>query len=186
MGDPAKKSARYEDLYHIPENMVGEIIDGELYVHPRPSMKHSNVVSGLQDELGPPYRRGRGGPGGWVILFEPELRLGENTLVPDLAGWKKERLPAPPKTNWCDIAPDWVCEVLSPSTIRMDKTRKMPAYAQHNVSHLWLVDPRAKTLDVFRLESKRWLLVSSHAEDDLVRAEPFREIEISLADLWWE
>lgn len=186
MSDLARKVATYEDLYDIPENRVGEIIDGELIVTPRPSARHASTAFGLSSELGPPYRFGRGdGPGGWVILFEPELRLGDHILVPDLAAWKNERLPAPPKENWISVTPDWVCEILSPSTFRLDKIRKMPIYAEQHIPCLWLIDPLTKTLDVFRLENGRWFLLGSYIEDDRVRAEPFLEVEIELRNLWW-
>lgn len=186
MSDPARRIAIYADLHNIPENMVGEIIGGELVVTPRPSARHASAAFGLSSELGPPYRFGRGdGPGGWVILFEPELRLGDHILVPDLAAWKRERLPAPPEENWISVTPDWVCEILSPSTVRLDKIRKMPLYAEYIVPYLWLIDPSAKTLDVFKLETGRWVLQASYGEDDQVRAEPFLEVEIELSNLWW-
>jgi len=181
---PVSKRAVYEDLCNLPENVTGEIIDGELHTAPRPSPKHSNVSSGLGGEIVPPYKLGRGGPGGWWILFEPEVLLGEDVLVPDLAGWKKEKLPELPETNWIAVPPDWICEVLSPATIRTDRVKKMPKYAQFEVQHAWLIDPVAGTMEVFRLESNRWLLLNTYAGDDKARAEPFQEIEISLSDLW--
>ena len=184
MSYPAKKPATYEDLYNIPENMIGEIISGELTVTPRPTPRHMNVVTILSEEIGPPYRRGRGGPGGWIFLYETEIRLGEDIVVPDLAGWRKERFPTELKHNWIPVAPDWVCEVLSQSTFRTDKVRKMPLYAQHGVGHIWLIDPVAMTMDAFRLESGRWSLLASFSESDKVRVEPFQEIEINLGDLW--
>lgn len=185
MGEIAKKEATYNDLLGIPENRIGEIINGELYTVPRPSPRHSMVVSSLGAEIVNPFSKGRGGPGGWIILFEPELLIDQNILVPDLAGWKKERLPHLPETNWIAVSPDWVCEVLSPRTIQTDKTKKMPIYAKHNVRHVWLMDPMAKTLDVFALlPSGGWELVGSFAENDTVMAVPFHEIEIHLADLW--
>jgi Uma2 family endonuclease len=182
----ALKKVTYEDLYTLPDNMIGEIIDGELVAVPRPSFRHSNVVSGITDEIKSPFQRGRGGPGGWIILYEPEICLGENILVPDLAGWKKERLPKPPEKNFTPIAPDWICEVLSPGTVRIDRIRKMPIYAKFGVLYAWLIDPIEKTLEVYRLENSRWVLFSVHSENDRVRAEPFQEVEIALEYLWWE
>ena len=184
MSDPARKRATYEDLYGIPENTIGEIVNGELIVTPRPAPKHMNVVTILSEEIGPPYRRGRGGPGGWIFLYETEVRFGEDIVVPDLAGWRKERFPTELEHNWIPVAPDWVCEVLSPSTFRNDKVRKMPVYARYGVGHIWLIDPAAMTMDAFRLESGRWSLLASFSENDKVRVEPFLEIEISLEDLW--
>jgi Uma2 family endonuclease len=186
MPTTAKKKATYEDLYNIPENMIGEIIDGELFLSPRPSPKHSRAASRLQQTIGGPYDLGQGGgPGGWTILFEPELRLGKDVpLVPDLAGWKRERLPELPEENWISVSPDWICEVLSPSTVRVDRVKKMPKYAQAGVPFLWMIDPANKALDVFKLESGKWVLASSYVEDDKVHAEPFQEMELELALLW--
>ncbi len=184
MGEPAKKPATYEDLHDLPENVTGEIVGGELFATPRPSSRHTHAASVLGIEVGPAYHFGRGGPGGWVILDETEILLGENLLVPDLAGWKRERFPGVPKENWISVSPDWVCEVLSPRTARLDKVRKMPVYARYAVPHLWLVDPAARTLDVFTLSDGKWVLSASFAEDDRVRAEPFAEIEFELSNLW--
>jgi len=187
MTEPARKRAVYEDLYNIPENMTGEIINGELIVTPRPSRKHTIVTSRLGYEIGPPYDFGRGGgPGGWVILDEPEIAFGENILVPDLAGWKKERFPIEEPHNWISVAPDWVCEILSPGTAQVDRTEKMPLYAQHQVSHAWLIDPILKTLEVFRFEPGRWVVLGVYAKSARVRAEPFSEIELDLGLLWLE
>lgn len=186
MGEPAESKATYDDLRDIPETMVGEIIDGELHTLPRPSPKHAKVASELGAVIMYPYRFGRGGPGGWIFLDEPEIRFGENILVPDIAGWKKERFPAELETNWIDVAPDWICEVLSPGTMRLDKTRKMPIYADNRVPYLWLINPMDKTLDVFKRVSGGWLLLSTFAENDTARAEPFQEIEIDLGEFWLE
>lgn len=185
--EAARKRATYDDLYTIPENTTGEIIDGELIVTPRPSRKHIYTTSTLGAEIAPPYQFGRGGgPGGWIILIEPEIMFGEYILVPDLAGWRKERFPVSEETNSICAAPDWACEVLSPSTIRVDKIKKMSVYGQYGVQNLWLIDPLAKTLDVFRLESGKWVVAGFYAENDKVRAEPFQEIEIELGNLWLE
>ncbi|MDR3554585.1 MAG: Uma2 family endonuclease [Syntrophobacteraceae bacterium] len=188
MSELAKKMAAYDDLYDIPDNMVGEIIDGELIASPRPAPGHQHATTALSNIIGPFYDRlGRGGgPGGWVFLYEVEIKLGENILVPDLAGWKAERFPAEVEHNWIPVAPDWICEFLSPSTLRTDKIKKMPVYARFEVAHAWLINPRDKTLDTYRLESGRWSLLASFVENDQVSAEPFPEIEISLADLWLE
>ncbi|MFP5213205.1 MAG: Uma2 family endonuclease [Acidobacteriota bacterium] len=187
MAESALRKAVYDDLYSLPDGMIGEIIDGELIATPRPSRGHVHTTSTLGHELGPPYQRGRGGPGGWLIYDDPEIHFGENVLVPDLAGWRKERLAMPAKDNRFTISPDWVCEVLSPSTVRVDKVRKMPIYAAHGVPYLWLIDPAAKTLDVFELGSDSgWVIIASFFEDDRVRAKPFTEIEIELDALWTE
>jgi Uma2 family endonuclease len=187
MSEPAKRIATYEDLYSVPENMIGEIMNGELIVTPRPSLDHSHAASSVGGELVPPFGRGRGGgPGGWIILDEPEIYLGEQVLVPDLAGWRKERLAGRSKSEWMAIPPDWVCEVLSPSTALRDRTVKKAIYEKHEVGHLWLVDPIHQTLEVFRLESNRWVPAGVVGGDEKARVEPFQEIEIQLGDLWLE
>lgn len=187
MAEALKKKASYEDLFDLPDNMVGEIIGGDLIATPRPSRKHAVAASVLGGEILPAYQLGRGGgPGGWIIIDEPEISFGENILVPDLAGWRKERFPTSEETNWISVSPDWVCEVVSPKTVSVDKVRKMPLYAKYGVPHLWLIDPAVKTLDVFRLESGRWVLLATFVENDKVRAEPFPEAEIELGNLWLE
>ena len=186
MNEPARKRASYEDLYAIPENMVGEIIDGELIATPRPSRKHGYTASIVGSEIGPPYNMGRGGPGGWIIIGEPEIALGDNILVPDLAGWKKERFPATEDHNWISVCPDWICEIVSPGSIRIDRVIKMGLYSQHRVPHFWVIDPTNKTLEVLGNEAGRWVILGTYAEDDKVRAEPFPAIEIDLRSLWLE
>jgi Uma2 family endonuclease len=145
MADIARKKATYQDLNNIPENMTGEIIDSELYVSPRPSRGQAHTASSLGGEIIPPYTFGRGGPGGWIILVEPEIRLGEDILAPDLAGWKSERFPIEEEHNWISAVPDWVREILSPNRLRADRIIKMPAYAKHGIPYFWLVDPMNKT-----------------------------------------
>jgi Uma2 family endonuclease len=186
MSEPAKKKATDEDLYGIPENMTGEIVDGELILTPRPTRGHADAAVSLGAELVPPYRFGRGGPGGWLIYHEPELHLGEDILVPDLAGWRRERFSTPREEHRFTVPPDWVCEILSPSTARNDRTKKMRIYAQHEVRYAWLIDPILATLEVFRLESDKWLLLDVFSENARVRVEPFREIEIDLGNFWTE
>jgi len=168
--------------------MVGEIIDGELVVSPRPSPGHSNAESEIGAEIRLPFHGppggGRGGPGGWWILFEPELHLHGDALVPDVAGWRRERMSNLPKTAFFELPPDWVCEVLSPSTAMYDRTGKQAIYAREGVNHLWFVDPLARTLEVLRLDGKEWRIVAAHSRDEKVRAEPFQAIEIELIR-WW-
>ena len=185
MSDPARKKASYEDLYSIPENMTGEIINGELIVTPRPSRRHGFAASHLGARLITPYDFAEGGgPGGWIFILEPEIGLGENIVVPDLAGWRKERFPVDEPHNWISVAPDWICEILSPSTARYDRIRKMRIYGLHEVPYLWLIDPGDRTFEAFKLESGRWLKLAGFEENEKVRAEPFQEIEIDLGNLW--
>jgi len=180
-----RRRATYEDLCQVPDHKVAEILDGELSVSPRPALRHASASSGLGGQLWGPFQGGRGGgPGGWWILDEPELHLADDVLVPDLAGWRRERLPAVPDTAYMTLAPDWVCEVISPATERMDRSRKMRIYAREGVVHLWLLDPIVRTLEVLRLESARWVLLGTHGDTDIVRVEPFEAIEIELTALW--
>jgi Uma2 family endonuclease len=183
MSSVAKRRATYEDLLRVPDHEVAEILDGELHVSPRPGSRHALAASRLGSELGGPFDRGRGGPGGWWILDEPELHFGEEVLVPDLAGWRRERLPEFPDTAAFTLAPDWVCEVASPSTERLDRAKKMPAYAREGVPHFWLVNPLARTLEVYRLAEGRWVL-GTYEGDARVRAEPFDAVELELGGLW--
>ena len=178
------RPATYDDLLALPEHVVGEIIAGELIVSPRPAPRHAVATSVLGGELGPPYHSGRGGPGGWWILDEPELHFGDDVLVPDLAGWRRDRLPVVPETAYFTLAPDWICEVISPGTARHDRQRKLAIYAREAVAHVWLVDPIERTLEVLRLDGPQWRIVSVHGEGDEVRAEPFEATTIALAGLW--
>lgn len=184
MAVPQYKLACYQDIIDLPENLVGEIIDGELYTQPRPAPRHARSSSSLGSELFGPYDRGKGGPGGWWILDEPEWHFGRQVLVPDLAGWRRERMPKLPDTAWFELAPDWLCEVLSPSTARKDRAKKMPIYAQEGVGHIWLIDPNARTLEVFANSDGRWVLLGVFSENDVVCAAPFEAITLELGGLW--
>ncbi len=184
MASPVKRRATYDDLLGVPEHRVAEIVDGDLHSSPRPSSLHAFASSGLGADLLVAFQRGRGGPGGWWIVDEPELHLAGDVLVPDLAGWKRERLPKFPDTTAFALRPDWVCEVISPSTERLDRAKKMPVYAREEVPHLWLVNPLARTLEVYRLAGGRWVLLATHEGEARVRAEPFDAIELELASLW--
>jgi Uma2 family endonuclease len=184
MGEPTRRKATYEDLCRVPDHLVAEILAGELHVSPRPAAFHSLAASALGGDLHGPFQRGRSGPGGWWVLHEPELHLAEDVLAPDLAGWRRERLPRVPKVAAFTLPPDWVCEVLSPGTAMRDRVLKMPIYARAGVAHLWLIDPEVQTLEVFRREAGGWLLVAAHAGRAQVRAEPFDAVELELAALW--
>lgn len=183
--EPPRREATYEDLESLPPNVVGELIGGELYTSPRPRMVHARVTFRLGGTLSPFDRDpSEGVPGGWVFAFEPELHLGRDVLVPDLAGWRRERLPELPDVAAMELAPDWVCEMLSTSTERVDRTRKMAVYAREGVKHLWLVDPTPQTLEVYRLESGRWSLLGAHGGAGTVHAEPFEALALELGSLW--
>lgn len=179
-----RKPATYADLEALPENVVGELIAGELYVSPRPASRHARAASVLGFKLGGPFDLGDGGPGGWVILDEPEFHFGEDVLVPDLAGWRRERMSVLPDVAAFELAPDWVCEVLSPSTSSLDRNIKLPVYAREGVSHVWLVDPKARTLEVLQLDGKSYTLLCRHEAGARVHAEPFEALELELALLW--
>jgi len=184
MSDSSKNDDLYTRFRAVPHYQVAEVIRGGLVTHPRPASRHATASSILGHELIGPFRRGIGGPGGWVILDEPELHLGRDILVPDIAGWRRERMPEVPDVAAFELAPDWICEVLSPSTEAMDRADKLPIYAEHGVSHAWLVDPTAKTLEVFKLIDQRWTLLATYRDDSKIRAEPFHAIELELGVLW--
>ncbi len=184
MTELALRRATYEDLLKVPDHLVAELIDGELYTSPRPASRHARTSSVLGVKLGNSFDSGDGGPGGWWIIDEPELHLGGNAIVPDLAGWRRERMPVFPDAAAFEVAPDWLCEVQSPSTARIDRVKKLPIYKEHGVQHVWLVDPVDRTLEVLRLENDRWVVAGNFAGDDVVRAEPFDAVEIELRALW--
>ncbi|MGE3841122.1 MAG: Uma2 family endonuclease [Vicinamibacterales bacterium] len=181
---PLDHPATYDDLVALPEHVVAEIVDGELHASPRPAPRHAVAHSALGMLLGPPFQHGRSGPGGWRILDEPELHFGADVLVPDLAGWRRERMPRIPRTAYFSVAPDWVCEVLSPSTAVLDRARKLRIYAREGVGHAWLIDPVLQTLEILTLSSGHWAIVDTFAGTTPVRAEPFDAIDLELALLW--
>ena len=173
----------YADLERLPDNVVGELIHGMLYASPRPADPHTVASTVLGEELGPPFRKGRGGPGGWVFFDEPELHFGSDVLVPDLAGGRIERAPAR-GVPFYETAPDWVCEVLSPSTSRLDRTVKRDVYARERVPFVWFIDPVEQVLEVHELRGESYSVVQSAGGDALIRARPFEAIELDLVLLW--
>lgn len=182
--DPEARPATYADLLALPDIVVGELIHGELIVSPRPASPHARASSGVGGDVVGPFDHGRGGPGGWWILDEPELHLGDDVLVPDLAGWRRERMPVFPSTAYFTLAPDWVCEILSPRSLRIDRMRKLPIYLAHEVNWAWLIDPIARTLEIFERDGNRWVIAGLHEGDKAIRALPFDAIEIDMSS-WW-
>jgi Uma2 family endonuclease len=179
-------SATYQDVLDAQPHMVAELVEGALHLHPRPAFPHALAASSLGVELGGPIQKGRGGPGGWWIIDEPELHLGPDVLVPDLAGWRRKRMPAFPDAPWSELVPDWICEVLSPGTRGLDLTDKRRLYAKNGLAHLWLIDPKPRTLEAFALQGGSWVLVAALKDDDEVRVPPFEAIAFRLSTLWPE
>ncbi|GGD89229.1 hypothetical protein GCM10011390_05010 [Aureimonas endophytica] len=178
------RPATYADLERVPPHLVAEILHGSLVTHPRPAPKHVRASSALGMTIGAPFDRGRGGPGGWLILDEPELHLGTDVVVPDLAGWRRERMPVLPETAYFATVPDWICEVVSPSTEAYDRGVKREIYAGAGLPYLWLLDPRAELLETFERRDGGWLLTGTYTGLDAVAAPPFDAISFPLAELW--
>ena len=181
---PLKTGATYADLYDVPDNFVAEMFDGDLYASPRPAIPHAHAASLLGVVLGDAFHLGRSGPGGWLFLDEPELHFGNDVLVPDLVAWRRERMPEAPDAAYITLAPDWVCEVLSPSTEILDREKKLRIYARESVAHAWLVDPLRRTLEVLALDEGKWVARATHEGGVSVRAAPFDAIELELGALW--
>jgi Uma2 family endonuclease len=187
MTAPARRRATYDDVLAAPPNMVAEVVFGTLHTHPRPAIRHAIAGTRLGNVLGRAFDSDGDGPGGWLLIDEPELHLGAepDILVPDIAGWRSERFEAVPEdAKWIGVAPDWVCEVLSPSTAALDRGEKMAVYLRERVRHVWLIDPVAQTLEVYRHGGEAWSRVSVSQGDARVRAEPFDAIAIELWRLW--
>jgi len=184
MSQVSKRPATYADIEALPPHVVGEILFGNLVTHPRPHRRHGGAASALGAISTNAYQFGIGGPGGWIFVVEPELHLGPHVAVPDIAGWRQEHMTESSEKAFFEVAPDWICEVLSPSTEKYDKGDKRRIYAHYEVQHLWHVDPRAKTLEVFRLQGRDWLLTHTFVDREDVSAPPFDAITFSLGLLW--
>jgi Uma2 family endonuclease len=182
----ARRTPLYEQLESLPEGLTGEIINGQLRAQPRPAWPHALAGSRLGTDIEGPYGRGRGGPGGWWIVFEPEVHfvLDTEVTVPDIAGWRKERMPNPPEGHKIQVVPDWVCEIFSPSTKSTDREEKMPLYAHYGVHFAWLGDPKTHTLEAYELAGHKWRPLGLFRDDDQVAVAPFDAIVIRLAELW--
>ncbi len=184
MAEPERRKATYADITALPPNVTGEIIYGALYTQPRAAFRHNAAALSLSDEIVGPYQKGKGGPGGWVFATEQEIEFGEHLLVPDIAGWKRERLVTLPRDNWVAVRPDWVCEVASPSTVLRDRHFKRDIYAAFAVPHYWMVDPRTRSLEVFELSNGKWTLFGTYSGSMDVNAPPFDAISFALETLW--
>jgi Uma2 family endonuclease len=181
---PREREATYDDILALPEHVVGEIVEGELFVSPRPASPHAFAALRLAAWLERFFDRGDGGPGGWWILIEPELHLGPDILVPDLAGWRRIRMPVLLDVPYFTLAPDWVCEIVSPSTTRLDRFLKLPRYAAHRIPYAWILDPIARGLEVYRLDGERFSLHETYEGERKILAEPFDAVELDLSSLW--
>lgn len=183
---PAIQPTPYELLEVLPEGLTGEVLNGQLYTQPRPSGPHGRVSFKLASRIDGPYDEGLGGPGGWWIFIEPEVHLVRDVevVVPDLAGWRREHMPLPPKDHRFEATPDWICEILSPSTGNKDRRIKLPLYAHYGVSYAWLIDPNKRTLETYRLVASDWIETGRFADTDQVAAPPFESAAIELAGLW--
>jgi len=184
MNEPARRVATYEDVLAAPEHVVAELIEGVLYQSPRPASLHSAASSAVGEELGPPFKRGKGGPGGWIILDEPEIHIGANVVVPDVAGWRRTTLPELPDAPFFDVRPDWVCEVASPSTRALDRGKKLAVYERAGVSHIWLIEPHDQFLEVLELDGATYRIVDRAEGTTPRRLRPFDAIEFDVAALW--
>lgn len=184
MQDIFERKATYADLEAVPPHLVAEILSGRLVTHPRPAPRHSVAAASLAGDLVGPYQKSRGGPGGWIFMSEPELHFGEDVTVPELAGWKRERMSELPPNAYIEVAPDWLCEVLSSSTEKYDRGDKREIYARAGVRHLWLLDPRIQCIEAFVLKEARWLLLGTYRDDIPASIAPFDDVVIDLAQLW--
>jgi len=186
MARAAHHKTLYEALEALPEGLIGEILDGQLHTQPRPALRHMLAASNLGAELIRRYSHGRDGPGGWWIVVEPEIHFARRTevLVPDLAGWRRGRVPEIPDDAHIEVVPDWVCEILSPSTRSKDREIKMPLYARYGVAHVWLIDPAAETLEAYELRDAQWAQLGVYGADDTPAAAPFEVAAFRVGDLW--
>jgi len=183
---PACKPTLYEQLEQLPEGLTGEILNGQLHAQPRPTGPHAHAETELSIDIGNAYGHGRGGPGGWWIIIEPEIHFitDAEVTVPDLAGWRKERMPQIPEGHRFEVVPDWVCEVLSPSTESKDRHIKMPIYAHYGVVYAWLVDPKQRSLEAYALDGSQWLLLGEASGNDAIAVAPYDALKLEPSNLW--
>ena len=180
MSVPARTRSLYSYIESLPEGYTGEIVDGRLHVNPRPGAKHIRINSRLGSSLETPFDEGVGGPGGWWILDEPEVHFVRDVevSVPDIVGWRRERMPELPDDHRFEVVPDWVCEILSPSTASYDRNAKLATYARFGVIHAWIVDPKRRTVEAFANAAGAWIGAGSCAGDEPIRLPPFEAVSI--------
>lgn len=184
MTEVLRKDASYEDVLRCPPHVVAEVVFGVLYQSPRPAIPHVAAASVVGEELGAPFKRGKGGPGGWIILSEPEIHLTLDIVVPDLGGWRRETLPVLPEAPFIAVRPDWVCEVASPSTRALDRGKKLDVYQRERVSHVWLIEPTDRFLEILELDGETYRIVQRVSGDSPARLRPFDAIEFDVGALW--
>lgn len=185
MAETAARLKGWQDVLAAPEDLKAEVLAGELFTMPRPHPRHGWVQAVLSSDLTAPFGQGRGGPGGWWILIEPDVLFGPHDIVsPDLVGWRRDRVPAFPDEQPISIRPDWICEVLSPRTASRDRTSKSDLYLRSGVPDYWLVDPAARILEAFELEEGGWLRLGAWGDGDRARIRPFDAVEIEVGALF--
>lgn len=184
--EPLGRAATYKDLCQVPDHLIAEILEGDLWASPRPGMRHSHAAAMLSAEIMGPFGQGRGGPGGWWILFEPEVHLRDDVVVPDVAAWRRDGLKKPVTEAYMTQPPDWVCEIVSPSTEHVDRKLKLKIYAREGVGYLWLIDPIARALEVLRLDHRTWVPVATLHDDAVAEVEPFAAVRFPLTRIWLE
>lgn len=185
MAERARARATYQDVLAAPERMIAEIIDGDLHTSPRLSPLHAHAKTAIGSTVFSAFSRETAASARWVVLNGPEIHFRDDILVPDIAGWRRERMPERPSEPYITVYPDWVCEVQSPSTVRMDRVHKKRIYAREGVQYMWLVDPEAETLEVLVRSGDLWQEVGLYSGDDKARAVPFDAIELDLSRWWW-
>jgi Uma2 family endonuclease len=185
MTKPSPSAPTLADLDALPPGIVGEIINGVLYTMTKPRMRHQRTSTGIGGDLRVPFDLGRGGPGGWWIVAEPGIELPNTPEIsPDVAGWRRERMPEMPGDEPIRVVPDWVCEILSKTTQRHDLLVKLPYYAEVGVAHAWTVDLEARVLTAHRLESRHWVTIGTYSNETEARIVPFDAVPLNVAD-WW-
>jgi Uma2 family endonuclease len=182
---PSPRAPTLADLDALPPGIVGEIIEGVLYTMTKPRMRHQRTGLEIGSGLLGPFDHGFGGPGGWWIVTEPGIELPNTPEIsPDVAGWRRERMPEMPVDEPIRLVPDWVCEILSPTTRRHDMLHKQPYYAKIGVPIMWLVDIEARVLTVHRLESSHWVTIGTYSDEIEARIAPFDAVPLNVTR-WW-